>query len=311
MRRRARSPGRWSSWYRHATVAARILALFVAFLMPALLLYPSIDFFAERATRRLITTQYAVEAQKHPQTLQERLTEARDEIDALPVLPGPRHRSHRGAVRRAAHRSARSCVWSQTALARARLTSAIELYDRDGDLVSRFALNFPEYTGSAQQPRTARFPASGTSSARRRRSASEERSMLHAERSICATPPRKTAAACWHHRRPRVPSTTATLPFISSQSPVLRAVPSGRRARTASKAPPDSDVDVAIYGWGLHADLHLGPRRLADHRRRCSQRIYAVRATPFWATVPRGNGTWRGLLLQRSALRSTRSATRR
>ena len=40
---------------------------------------------------------------------------------------------------------------------RARLTSAIELYDASGGLVSRFALNFPEYTTAAQ-------PASRSSS---------------------------------------------------------------------------------------------------------------------------------------------------
>ena len=33
-------------------------------------------------------------------------------------------------------------------MARARLTSAVELYDASGQLVSRFALNFPEYTGT-------------------------------------------------------------------------------------------------------------------------------------------------------------------
>ena len=62
---RARRRRASSIWYRHATVAARILALFVAFLVPALLLYPSINFFAERATRELIATEYAVQAQNH------------------------------------------------------------------------------------------------------------------------------------------------------------------------------------------------------------------------------------------------------
>src|SRR4029079_3348484 len=44
-------------WYRHATAVARILSLFIAFLAPALLLYPSINFLAEGATRQLISTQ--------------------------------------------------------------------------------------------------------------------------------------------------------------------------------------------------------------------------------------------------------------
>ena len=53
---------RLSSWYRRATVAARILALLLAFLIPTLLLYPAMNFFAERATRELIAREYAVQA---------------------------------------------------------------------------------------------------------------------------------------------------------------------------------------------------------------------------------------------------------
>ena len=40
-------------------VAARILALFMAFLLPALMVYPSVHFFAERSMRAPIETQYA------------------------------------------------------------------------------------------------------------------------------------------------------------------------------------------------------------------------------------------------------------
>ena len=54
-------------WYRHATIAARIFGLFVTFLVPAVLLYPALNFFAGHAIERLITT-YAVEAQNHSAT---------------------------------------------------------------------------------------------------------------------------------------------------------------------------------------------------------------------------------------------------
>ena len=74
-------------WYRHATIAARIFGLFVTFLVPAVLLYPSLNFFAELAIQRLITT-YAVEAQNHSATLLERLSEAQREIDAHPQPAG-------------------------------------------------------------------------------------------------------------------------------------------------------------------------------------------------------------------------------
>src|SRR6185436_5002919 len=71
------------AWFRHDTVAGRILALFIAFLLPSLLIYPSVNFFTERNVRSVIARRHSVEAQNHYQTLQERLAEARAEIDHL------------------------------------------------------------------------------------------------------------------------------------------------------------------------------------------------------------------------------------
>ena len=91
-------------WYRHTTVAARILATFVAFLIPSLLLYPSVEFFVHRGLQQLVATTYAVEAENHPQELQDRLDEALTEIDGLPELPGSGDGSARAASAHAADR---------------------------------------------------------------------------------------------------------------------------------------------------------------------------------------------------------------
>src|SRR5258708_27694851 len=88
----------------------------------------------------------------HPQVLQDRLREALQEIDALPGLPD--------LVAEAAKMPAESRpkdtafrIWSQTVLARERLTSDLEIYDERRALVSRpFGLNFPQYTSAAQPP---------------------------------------------------------------------------------------------------------------------------------------------------------------
>ena len=173
-------------WYRHATVAARILALFVAFLVPALLLYPSLNFFAEHAIERLIAT-YAVEAQNHSATLQARLEEAQDEIDAARDAAGPRERGRRRRRARPDPKNA-FLVWSQTVLARARLTSAVELYSANGTQVSRFALNLPEYTGSARQPQAAPSCAVGSV---RRAAAVRLAEAAHAARGAGALPRRR------------------------------------------------------------------------------------------------------------------------
>jgi signal transduction histidine kinase len=277
-------------WYRRTTVAARILALFVAFLAPATLLYPAMDFFAERATRRLITTRYAVQAATYPQTLQDRLTEARREIDAMAFLPTvvSDASSLESIAPRTDEGRAAFLVWRQTVLARERLTSAIELYNVKGTLVSPFAFNFPEYTGTAQIPQSARgceWDVFGEAAP----FGSEERRMLRAERKICTTGDdgvaRPVGSIVVH-----VVLDYRTLPFISSQSPyfeVFRPSESGAPAEGTA----GGEVDVAIYGWGL-LPIFTSGRSAWAITEELFPRIYASRE-PFWATVRRADGTFR------------------
>jgi signal transduction histidine kinase len=275
---------RVATWYRHATVAARIFALFLAFLLPTLLLYPSIDFYSRRATERLITTRFAPEAQRHPETLQMRMTEARQEIDAIPNLSDLVIQSTGGPV--TADSAFR--VWSQTVLARARLTSSIELYTRTGELVSRFALNLPEYTGAAQKPQ-ASTPCDWEVFGEGARFGAEERSMLHAERNICVqdgTDGSTIAGAIVVH----VALDYRALPFITSQSPYLEVFRSAEAALPAEGA-PGSDVDVAIYGWGLRP-MYSSARSAWPITDTLFNQIYASR-DPFWSTISRGDRLWR------------------
>jgi signal transduction histidine kinase len=273
-------------WYRHTTVASRILALFVAFLVPSLLLYPSVDYFAEAAMRSLIETRYAVQAQKHSETLQERLTEARREIDALTGLPdlvagnGGERPSPVGS-------QLAFSVWRQTALARARLTSAVELYDRQGGLISRFALNFPEYSGTAPAPQAelaCEWDVFGEASP----FGSEERQMLHAERKICASatpgaPPEPVGTIVVH----LLLFDYRTLPFITSQNPyfeVFRPVEGGAPREGST----GSDVEVVIYGWAL-GPIYTSGRAAWPITDALFGRLYDPARRPFWATVQGGD----------------------
>src|SRR5262249_6333494 len=131
---------RLAVWYRRAPVASRLVALFMAFLVPALPVYPSVQFFCGRSLRDIIQTRYTVQAMEHPQTLQDRLRTAVREIDALPNIA---QLAATAASKPGAPRSATAFrIWSQTVLARERLTSDIEIYDAKGALVmSPFALN--------------------------------------------------------------------------------------------------------------------------------------------------------------------------
>ena len=270
-------------WYRRTTVAARILALFLAFLIPTLLLYPAMNFFAERATRELIATEYAVQAQNHVQTLL-RYDGAGPEGSRRARGAARSRRGRRRPIRRPIP-PRRSWSGSRPCSARERLTSAVELYNRDGALVSRFALNVPEYTATAVQSsagcdwdvfvEVSPFGA-------------EERRMLHAERRICVTDAaglRTVQGAIILH----VLFDYETLPFITSQNPyfeVFRAADTSHKEGTAG-----GSVEVAIYGWGLQP-VYTSGRSAWPITDELFARIYASRE-PFWAEVEAGGARHR------------------
>ena len=273
-------------WYRHATIAARIFGLFVTFLVPAVLLYPSLNFFAEHAIERLITT-YAVEAQNHSATLLVRLKEAQDEIDRLETLPD--------LVKEAGDAMGRPdpknafFVWSQTVLASARLTSAVELYSANGTQVSRFALYLPEYAGSVRQPQAApscQWDVFGEPLP----IGSQKRLVLHAERALClggGNDPRFSGGTIVLHL---AVDDYRSLPFITSQSPyfeLFRPSPNSAGRELA----PGNDVHVAIYGWGLEP-VYTSGLSAWPITEPLFQRIYDPARQPFWESIPLGEDTY-------------------
>jgi len=268
-------------WYRQTTVASRLLALFMAFLLPALLIYPSVHFFAERATRRLIATRYAAEAMAHPQALHDRLNEALTEIDRMTMLP---QLVAGGTLTEAGTPGTDSAffIWSRTVLARARLTSDVELYDADGALVSRFALNFPEYTGAPQHPAAlsgCRWDLFGEAQL----FGAQERNMLHAERNICDAD-RMVGAVVVH-----VVFDYRTLPFISSQSPYFDVFrPSDQTSEI--EGAPTGDVDFTAYGWGLTA-IFTSVKSVWPLDDATFARIYRSRE-PFWTVLRKGDTSY-------------------
>jgi signal transduction histidine kinase len=273
-------------WYRHATIAARIFGLFVTFLVPAVLLYPALNFFAELAVQRLITT-YAVEAQNHSSTMLDRLREAQREIDALTGLAGLVSESDCSAPPDPKNAF---FVWSQTVFARDRLTSAVELYDRRcPQVVSRFALNLPEYTGSGRQPQavsSCQWDVFGEPLP----IGSQKRLVLHAERGICDGRDdgiRPSVGTIVLHL---AVDDYRTLPFITSQSPYFELFrPSQTEA--AREAAPGNDVHVAIYGWGLEP-VYTSGLSAWPITETLFLRIYDPARRPFWQVIPLGEETY-------------------
>jgi signal transduction histidine kinase len=238
-----------------------------------------VHFYSDRALRQIIASPghgYAAQAMAHPQTLQARLAEAQSEIDRLPMArfvdeamsaPGDGPRTDV-----AFH------IWSQTVLARQRLTSDIELYDAKGVLLSRFALNFPESADEQTPgvPAGCQWDVYGEAQSFR---GASERNTLHAQRSICEHG-RAVATIVAH-----VVFDYRTLPFISSQSAYFDVLAgSGAPVEGA----PAGDVEFAAYGWGLttiytsgHDAWPLDPQTF--------DRIYRdASRTPFWTVAHKG-----------------------
>ena len=272
------------------------------FLVPALLLYPSVDYFAEGAMRTLIASQYAVQAQRYSQTLQERLSEARAEIDeVLPTLvsggtPVSAERTERrqiGESETSVDVERAYLVWSRTALARERLTSAVELYDAEGVLASRFSWNLPEYSGTAKAPQIEGRPCQWDVFGEAAPFGAEERRLLHAARQICTAaapgePPRPVGTIVVHV----LVFDYRTLPFITSQNPyfeVFRPVQRG----APREGTTGSEVEIAIYGWSLGAvynSPHAAAWSISDT---LFARIYDSLRQPFWTTVRTNDGRYR------------------
>ncbi|HEU4786732.1 MAG TPA: HAMP domain-containing sensor histidine kinase, partial [Gemmatimonadaceae bacterium] len=200
-------------------------------------------------------------------TLQRTLREV-DAIENLPLLFS--EGSSAGMTERA------FAVWSQTALARERLTSSIELYAADGTLLSRFALNFPEYAASTQatQSETCDWKIFGEV----RPFGAEERRGLYAERAVCVNGARVGSIAV------HAMIDYNALRFISSESPYREVFRVPSRSTAATGRP----LALVIYGWSL-LPIYASGVQVWPIDESVFGRIYASRSG-FWTTLRNRDG---------------------
>jgi signal transduction histidine kinase len=266
--------------YRHASQVGRLLSLFAALALPACAIYPSLFVHAEGSKRHLVETRFARQAVDQRDELQRAVGRALDQIDGLRGLPDLLAAPTTPGVGPVSTDAA-FLIWTQTDLAALRLTSAIELYGRDGALVSRFALNLPEYTSTQQtwqEPGCAWDQFEEVSPF-----GSEERRLLHAGRGICessaAGAPRPVGAIVIHSMLDY-----GTLPFITSRNPYAELLRAGRE--TPAEGTAGQDIEFVLYGWSRRSVYVSGSRAwpLDDPT---FERAYASRQ-PFWVDLEKG-----------------------
>jgi signal transduction histidine kinase len=261
---------------RRVSQTARLAVFFLVLLAPSVAMYPSLLSHATAAKEQLISREFGPQAANLREDLQQRLQQAVDQIDAMPGLA--EFVADTGA--RAPSTDPATIIWSRTDLGTYRLTSAIELYNPEGRLVSRFALSLPEYTDAQNRAAGCSWeePFEEVSPF-----GSSERHVLRTGRGICARGRIVGSIVV------RVMLDYRTLPFISSQSPYLESLRPNRR--TPPEGVSGRDVEFAVYGWSRAPIFESGTRvwKVDDV---VFQRLIQSR-DPFWADVERDGDTFR------------------
>jgi signal transduction histidine kinase len=267
---------RFRSHERHATQAARLVALFLALLVPAVAMYPSIFACAVSSKERLIATEFGAQAASQREELRQRLQTAADEIDALPAL------SELVAARPdlSTDPTARAFqVWSQTVLARERLTSAVELYAQNGALLSRFFLNLPELETARHQATSCDWDVSDEVLPL----GSSQRPVFRASRGIC------TRGRVLGSIVLRVMLDYRTLPFLGSQNPYLEWL--GLTTASPVEMAAGRDAEFVVYGWS-QAPIFSSGTTVWQLTHDVFRRLIQSRE-PFWVVLSKNDEQYR------------------
>jgi len=270
--------------YRHGSQAFRLLMLTLGLVVPALAFYPSVFQLARASKVEMVESRYAPQALNQRQTTQRLLQESLDEIDAFPglsdlisVAVGP------ADVEALTDRAFQ--VWRVTGLAAYPVTSSVELYGDEGQLVSRFAFNLPEDLSVV--PRLEERSCSWEVFEEVSAFFAEERRVLHAGRAVCVTDGSgrtEIAGSIVVHAM----LDYANLPFTTSQSPYLELLRPVGRLRDENLS--GGDVDYAVYGWS-RMPIYSSGTTTWEIDDATFDRVSASRA-PRWARLQRSGDTF-------------------
>ncbi len=282
--------GRVVPRFRHASQGFRLIAAFLALLLPAVVMYPTLMHFADRANHVEIERSFAPEVSTQREAIKTHIANAMDQIDATPDLAGlvaSASAARGGGAGDTPFSTVAFQIWSKTDLAVSRIASAIEIYSADGAMVSRFALYLPEYrySASATRSETPEENCGWDLYEYVSRFGSQERKLLHAGRAICMSGPGGKSVVVGSIAIHAMLDYSA-LPFLSSQSPYYELLrPAEQRRR---EGVPAGDVDLTVYGWS-GTQIYTSAAVSSPLSDALFRRAYTSRQ-PFWTSIE-NNGT--------------------
>jgi signal transduction histidine kinase len=230
---------RLTARYRHGSQAFRLTLLTLGLVVPAAAFYPTLFQLARQAKAQLVQSRYAKQALDQRENVQTALRTSLAQIDAIDNLMDY-------VTRPAAPDEAMSDrafqLWQATVLAGYPVTSSIEIFGPDRNLVSRFAFNLPE--DPTASPTSEETTCGWESFAEVNPFFAEERRVLHAGRQLCDPVSRRPLGSIVVHAMledyENLPFIQATSPYVEllrSPDPMLREGFAGR------------DIEYAVYGW--------------------------------------------------------------
>jgi signal transduction histidine kinase len=250
---------RWAARLRAVVPGARAGLALAGILVLALVLFPTIFHFVDQSTRLQIETEYAPLVLRQPHWREYVLSAARDQIDAFRVIENEPPTLHRPRLEELAF-----AVWSQTDLAAFGLSSALEIQDASGAVISRFALNLPSLSGPSVLPEGEAWQVSREL----KTVASAQRPVLHARRLLVYHGEVHGAIHVY------VGEDFWNLPFLTGRDPysvLYRSAPRGStRERplallayerglgmifSSAEAPPALDESLAARVWSRPAGV--------------------------------------------------------
>jgi signal transduction histidine kinase len=230
----------------------------------SLLLYPSLVHYGEKNTRVQIERDHAPLVLRQPQWREYVLAKTERRIDSLSVLEEAPPGAYPPDIEELAF-----AVWSVTDLAAFGFTSAVEIQDVTGAVISRFALNLPASRPAPPLPASEAWEVTPE----RLTVASEERPVLHARRLLRYHSDTHGAIHLY------VGEDLWNLPFIAGRDPysILHRTASGEAAR-------DRPITLLAYdpsGEVLFSSVERPPALLPG----LLARVGGPNRVAFWTTV--------------------------
>ncbi len=263
---------------RRGSQALQLVLPAAAIVVPALACYPVVFQAGRDAKARMVESRFAPQALDQRSTVQALLVSSLDEIDAFPGLASLT-RNGAGPVEAGDRVDRAFQVWRSTGMAEYPLTSSVELYDRAGALVSRFALSLPDDLANQRwQEASCDWVLYEEVSP----FFAEDRRVLHAGRAICepgAAGPEPVGAVVVHAMLDY-----ENLPFITSRSPYVELLRPADPLRGEGLS--GRDVEYAFYGWS-GTPLYSSADRAWNLVDAVFDRLVQSRE-PVWAVLPRG-----------------------